>query len=129
MHKVYFVNLFVCLFQLCDEDDLYCKPCNQYFNNLHNKREHIFGRKHLQTISGKFSENEEEDELPGFHVPIFTEEFMNYNKSKAPVCCSSGSLSSFSLTVGVHSLKFKVSTPSSNAFIYPGLLLELWNLL
>ncbi|XP_032220116.1 high mobility group protein 20A [Nematostella vectensis] len=69
--------------ELCEEDDLYCKPCNQYFNNLHNKREHIYGRKHLQTVSGKLQvpEDDEED-LPGFNVPIFTEEFLNHNKHR-----------------------------------------------
>ena len=68
------------LAQLCDEDDLYCKPCNQYFNNLHNKREHIFGRKHLQTMSAKFHEEEKDDELPVFNIPIFTEQFMDFNR-------------------------------------------------
>ena len=66
-----------------DEDDeqLYCKPCNQYFNSLHNKREHIYGRKHLQVISDKPTDDQEE--LPGCDVPIFTEEFLNHNKSKS----------------------------------------------
>lgn len=67
--------------QLCAEDDLYCKPCNQYFNNLHNKREHIFGRKHKQTVSGRLNESEEEEELPGFNAPVFTEEFLKHNES------------------------------------------------
>ena len=71
------------ILQLCAEDDLYCKPCNQYFNNLHNKREHILGRKHKQTVSGKLSESDaEEEELPGFNAPVFTEEFLKHNESK-----------------------------------------------
>jgi len=68
--------------ELCAEDDLYCKPCNQYFNNLHNKREHIFGRKHKQTVSGKLNESEEEEELPGFNAPVFTEEFLKHNEMR-----------------------------------------------
>ena len=83
---VYFIivyhNKYSCaLLQLCAEDDLYCKPCNQYFNNLHNKREHIFGRKHKQTVSGRLNESEEEEELPGFNAPVFTEEFLKHNES------------------------------------------------
>ena len=74
------------ILQLCAEDDLYCKPCNQYFNNLHNKREHILGRKHKQTVSGKLSESDaEEEELPGFNAPVFTEEFLKHNESKIVV--------------------------------------------
>lgn len=68
--------------ELCAEDDLYCKPCNQYFNNLHNKREHIFGRKHKQTVSGRLNESEEEEELPGFNAPVFTEEFLKHNEMR-----------------------------------------------
>ncbi|KXJ09183.1 high mobility group protein 20A [Exaiptasia diaphana] len=68
--------------ELCEEDDLYCKPCNQYFNNLHNKKEHIYGRKHLQTVNGKTGEGNEEDDLPSFNIPIFTEEFLDHNKVK-----------------------------------------------
>ncbi|EDO47230.1 predicted protein, partial [Nematostella vectensis] len=38
---------------------------------------------HLQTVSGKLQvpEDDEED-LPGFNVPIFTEEFLNHNKHR-----------------------------------------------
>ncbi|ESO98342.1 hypothetical protein LOTGIDRAFT_231408 [Lottia gigantea] len=38
------------------EDDsvgeLHCRVCNQYFSSLHNKKEHMFGRQHLQAITG-----------------------------------------------------------------------------
>lgn len=69
--------------ELCAEDDLYCKPCNQYFNNLHNKREHILGRKHKQTVSGKLNESDaEEEDLPGFNAPVFTEEFLKHNEMR-----------------------------------------------
>lgn len=34
-------------------NDLYCKTCNQYFSSLHNKKEHLFGRQHLQNLTGK----------------------------------------------------------------------------
>ncbi|KAK6184987.1 hypothetical protein SNE40_007321 [Patella caerulea] len=39
------------------EDDsvgeLHCRVCNQYFSSLHNKKEHMFGRQHLQAITGE----------------------------------------------------------------------------
>ncbi|XP_072110854.1 uncharacterized protein [Mobula birostris] len=35
-------------------NDLYCKTCNQYFSSLHNKKEHLFGRQHLQNLTGDF---------------------------------------------------------------------------
>ena len=34
-----------------NDEDLYCRPCNQHFNSYHNKREHLSGRRHLQVIS------------------------------------------------------------------------------
>ena len=93
-------NVSCALLQLCAEDDLYCKPCNQYFNNLHNKREHIFGRKHKQTVSGRLNESEEEEELPGFNAPVFTEEFLKHNESmwyKMPFPTAAGRWSALKL--------------------------------
>ncbi|XP_070540817.1 high mobility group protein 20A-like [Ptychodera flava] len=43
-----------------DPNDLYCKTCNQYFSSLHNKKEHLYGRQHLQTLTGKLCEFERE---------------------------------------------------------------------
>ncbi|XP_064631140.1 high mobility group protein 20A-like [Lineus longissimus] len=38
-----------------DEDDgLCCKVCDKYFNSLHNKKEHMFGKLHLQRIKGEY---------------------------------------------------------------------------
>ncbi|XP_072351641.1 uncharacterized protein [Scyliorhinus torazame] len=37
-----------------DNNGLYCKTCNQYFSSLHNKKEHLFGRQHLQNLTGDF---------------------------------------------------------------------------
>ncbi|XP_067900312.1 uncharacterized protein [Heterodontus francisci] len=46
----------VALSEIGDEDNngLYCKTCNQYFSSLHNKKEHLFGRQHLQNLTGDF---------------------------------------------------------------------------
>ncbi|XP_067828418.1 SWI/SNF-related matrix-associated actin-dependent regulator of chromatin subfamily E member 1-like isoform X2 [Heptranchias perlo] len=46
----------VALSEMGDEDNngLYCKTCNQYFSSLHNKKEHLFGRQHLQNLTGDF---------------------------------------------------------------------------
>lgn len=35
------------------EDELYCRVCDQYFSSIHNKKEHMFGRQHLQNITGE----------------------------------------------------------------------------
>lgn len=38
-----------------NDNDLFCRPCNQHFNSYHNKREHLSGRRHLQVISEQIS--------------------------------------------------------------------------
>lgn len=35
-----------------DNEELYCRTCDQWFHNLHNKREHLQGRQHLQSVAG-----------------------------------------------------------------------------
>ncbi|XP_032876960.1 uncharacterized protein LOC116973201 isoform X4 [Amblyraja radiata] len=47
----------VTMSEICQDEgnnDLYCKTCNQYFSSLHNKKEHLFGRQHLQNLTGDF---------------------------------------------------------------------------
>ncbi|KAK3095154.1 hypothetical protein FSP39_010862, partial [Pinctada imbricata] len=34
------------------DEELHCKVCDQYFSSLHNKKEHMYGRQHLQNITG-----------------------------------------------------------------------------
>ncbi|XP_031574462.1 high mobility group protein 20A-like isoform X2 [Actinia tenebrosa] len=80
-----------------DPDNLLCKPCNMFFNSPHNKREHLMGKKHNMMLMGKTEgtdkteikeqsvEKEEEDTTEDAipvdgDIPIFTEEFLNYNK-------------------------------------------------
>jgi hypothetical protein len=31
-----------------DNEELYCRRCDQWFSSLHNKKEHLFGRTHMQ---------------------------------------------------------------------------------
>ncbi|GFG28206.1 hypothetical protein Cfor_07849 [Coptotermes formosanus] len=38
-----------------DNEELYCRTCDQWFSSLHNKREHLYGRQHLQSIAGDFT--------------------------------------------------------------------------
>jgi hypothetical protein len=38
----------------------------------------------MQTVNGKANDGEEEEDLPGFNIPIFTEEFLNHNKGEIP---------------------------------------------
>ncbi|XP_045189094.2 high mobility group protein 20A-like [Mercenaria mercenaria] len=42
-----------------DLDELYCKVCNQYFISAHNKKEHMFGRQHLQNITNEIIQAEQ----------------------------------------------------------------------
>lgn len=35
-----------------DNEELYCRTCDQWFHNLHNKREHLQGRQHIQAVMG-----------------------------------------------------------------------------
>lgn len=35
-------------FQDEDNEELYCRTCDQWFTSLHNKKEHLYGRQHLQ---------------------------------------------------------------------------------
>ncbi|KAK1175519.1 SWI/SNF-related matrix-associated actin-dependent regulator of chromatin subfamily E member 1-related-like [Acipenser oxyrinchus oxyrinchus] len=37
-----------------DTSDLYCRTCNQYFSSLHNKKEHLLGKQHLQNLTEEF---------------------------------------------------------------------------
>lgn len=88
-------------------DDLFCSACNLYFNSPHNKREHMSGKKHFAVISSQMDRAEKHAEktvnvkdsaevkkteettesqplqipLDG-DIPIFTEEFLNYNKAR-----------------------------------------------
>lgn len=38
-------------------NELYCRVCDQYFSSLHNKKEHMFGRQHLQNITGEIQKD------------------------------------------------------------------------
>lgn len=45
----------ITVFQDEDNEELYCRTCDQWFHNLHNKREHLLGRQHQQSIAGAIS--------------------------------------------------------------------------
>ncbi|XP_061177869.1 uncharacterized protein LOC133186652 [Saccostrea echinata] len=38
-------------------NELYCRVCDQYFSSFHNKKEHMFGRQHLQNITGEIQKD------------------------------------------------------------------------
>ncbi|KXJ27133.1 high mobility group protein 20A [Exaiptasia diaphana] len=83
-----------------ESDNLLCKPCNMFFNSPHNKREHLMGKKHNMilmeaaekekqevkdksapvTVKSEVQETPEEAFPVDGDIPIFTEEFLNYNK-------------------------------------------------
>lgn len=41
--------------------NLYCKVCDQLFVSLHNKKEHLHGKHHLEAVAGDTSKNQTED--------------------------------------------------------------------
>lgn len=44
-----------------DNEELYCRTCDQWFHNLHNKREHLLGRQHTKAIAGAITSELESD--------------------------------------------------------------------
>uniref|UniRef100_W5MVG6 HMG box domain-containing protein n=1 Tax=Lepisosteus oculatus TaxID=7918 RepID=W5MVG6_LEPOC len=54
-----------------ENGDLFCRTCNQYFSSLHNKKEHLMGKQHLQNLTEEFEKEtlgfckEQEEELEG----------------------------------------------------------------
>ncbi|KAK7604363.1 hypothetical protein V9T40_005549 [Parthenolecanium corni] len=40
-----------------DNEELYCKACDQWFVTFHNKKEHLYGKQHLGKISNKWKQN------------------------------------------------------------------------
>ncbi|XP_032222630.2 high mobility group protein 20A [Nematostella vectensis] len=55
-----------------DSSDLFCKTCNQYFSSLHNKREHMYGRQHLQMLTCEFEREAEKSASSGTAVSLTT---------------------------------------------------------
>ncbi|XP_066949190.1 uncharacterized protein [Macrobrachium rosenbergii] len=37
-----------------ESEELYCRICDQLFTSLHNKRGHLYGKQHLQAITGEY---------------------------------------------------------------------------
>lgn len=40
---------------------MYCRTCDQWFHNLHNKREHLQGRQHIQSVAGAIKRELDQD--------------------------------------------------------------------
>ncbi|KAH9503278.1 SWI/SNF- matrix-associated actin-dependent regulator of chromatin sub E member 1 [Bulinus truncatus] len=85
----------------CDEDissELYCKVCQVYFSNLHNKREHMYGKAHIQNVAGEVEkellrqQREEQAFLEGSLVvseEMSQDEFSNTLRGNGNSCSSS----------------------------------------
>ncbi|KAI5945882.1 Zinc finger protein 346 [Manis javanica] len=43
-----------------DSNDLYYPTCRQFFSSLHNKKEHLLGKQHLQNLTGEFEKDSTE---------------------------------------------------------------------
>ncbi|XP_008578719.1 PREDICTED: uncharacterized protein LOC103596790 [Galeopterus variegatus] len=58
--------------------DLYCGTCRQFFSSLHNKKEHLLGKQHLQNLTGEF-EKDSAEYLKHLE-PLEEQEGQNLNK-------------------------------------------------
>ncbi|XP_046661970.1 uncharacterized protein LOC124355079 [Homalodisca vitripennis] len=54
-----------------DNEELYCRACDQWFTTLHNKKEHLYGKQHFQAISQNVNSSFSLDEssLDGTSLP------------------------------------------------------------
>ncbi|XP_037687331.1 formin-like protein 3 [Choloepus didactylus] len=43
-----------------ENKDLYCSTCRQFLSSLHNKKEHLLGKQHLQNLTGEFEKDSAE---------------------------------------------------------------------
>ncbi|KAM8804108.1 uncharacterized protein V5649_006187 [Rhynchonycteris naso] len=64
-----------------EHEDLYCRTCSQFFSSLHNKKEHLLGKQHLQTLTGEFEK--ESAECLSHPEPLEEEESQHVNKGAA----------------------------------------------
>ena len=93
-----------------DDGDLFCKPCHQTFSTIHNKREHMAGKRHAQIMAelsdkpnskhdyphsispnmrnGGFNSNPSHNSGPkitvdgGGAIPVFSESFLEYSRQR-----------------------------------------------
>lgn len=49
-------DLMACVEEEDNSNELHCKVCDMYFSNSHNKQEHMYGRTHLQAVTGVVEE-------------------------------------------------------------------------
>ncbi|XP_076993190.1 uncharacterized protein LOC143663328 [Tamandua tetradactyla] len=60
--------------------DLYCRTCRQFFSSLHNKKEHLLGKQHLQNLTGEFEKDSAEYSI---RLESPEEEGQNLNKGES----------------------------------------------
>ncbi|XP_074644059.1 SWI/SNF-related matrix-associated actin-dependent regulator of chromatin subfamily E member 1-related-like [Tubulanus polymorphus] len=75
-----------------DSDLLYCKVCDKLFSSQHNKKEHMFGKQHLNAVKGEFeqelhnqetvtinSDDSQDSDDEGVNVGRFVNKFLAKN--------------------------------------------------
>ncbi|KAB7508192.1 High mobility group protein 20A [Armadillidium nasatum] len=54
-----------------DSEELHCRTCDQWFSSIHNKREHLYGKPHLQAITGEYQREREAEMRRRMASPTF----------------------------------------------------------
>ncbi|XP_062522821.1 uncharacterized protein LOC134197489 isoform X2 [Corticium candelabrum] len=79
-----------------ESSELFCKACNQYFSSLHNKKEHLLGKQHLQVVTGEFRKQTQSSHLSRVStycldfensIPKFVEDFLQCEKMRGLEIC------------------------------------------
>uniref|UniRef100_A0A1B6G9S7 HMG box domain-containing protein n=1 Tax=Cuerna arida TaxID=1464854 RepID=A0A1B6G9S7_9HEMI len=78
-----------------DNEELYCRACDQWFTTLHNKKEHLYGKQHFQAISQNVNSSFSLDEssldgasLPSRLGPASSQELPSVPDAMAHFMCS-----------------------------------------
>lgn len=74
-----------------DTNELYCKVCDILFSSIHNKKEHLYGRQHLQAVTGEIHKEAMEQSQVSEDESLFSNEDHYVSKSS-----SGGNLSNHS---------------------------------
>ncbi|KAL0269971.1 UNVERIFIED_CONTAM: hypothetical protein PYX00_007534 [Menopon gallinae] len=93
-----------------DNEELYCRTCDQWFHSLHNKKEHLYGRQHLQSIAGRYNKMTDSDwRNSNMSSTSFDESSLDgssYLKGSKEQCCNK---SNWSLNMDDAIVKFMIT--------------------
>ncbi|XP_023216526.1 high mobility group B protein 6-like [Centruroides sculpturatus] len=64
-----------------DTNELYCKVCDILFSSIHNKKEHLYGRQHLQAVTGEIHKEAMEQSQVSEDELLFSNEDHHLSKT------------------------------------------------